>query len=271
MPPEMKDLLRGLARDGADASPDAPASGGAQATRETGGPYTALRARGLPAGAMTVRLDGAEARVRVIDAGGLVNVNRAPRDGLARFFEARGLSSADAAALADQIADWRDEDSVPREFGAERDDYRARGVQIRNGPIRTLEELLYLPAMTRERFDLVREDLTLVGDGRVTATTAPRAVLLSVPGMTPDAADAILSARRAGALRTLADLDEAVDRFTAGAVETGLRLDPTSHLRILVTPAGGGPTLAVEALVSDDRGVRILGWGPAGPGAAGLP
>ena len=260
MPQEMKDFLRGLMRDqqNKDPGPASTSSNGGLTTQRTGGAYSALQRRGVPTGPVRVAVEEDGFTVRVLDAGGMVNINRAPRDGLARFFRARGLSRPDAAALADQIADWRDEDSVPREFGAERDDYRPRGVAIRNGRFLSINELLYLPAMTRARLRLLRDDLTLIGQGTVNAGSASRAALLSVAGMTPAAADAILTLRASGEPLTEEDLNDAVGGHATGAV-AGLRLEPTSALRLIVTPESGGPALAVDALVDDDRGVRIVG------------
>ncbi len=52
--------------------------------------------------------------------------------------------------VADAILDWLDEDSIPREFGAEAETYSLMGYEPANGPIKSLDELLLVAGVTPE-------------------------------------------------------------------------------------------------------------------------
>ena len=257
MPQEMKEFMLGLLKDKKKPSdsPGAADSGGLVLTH-TGGPYTALKKRGVPTVPLVVAVEDRSLRVTVSDAGGLLNINTADAPAVTRYFRAVGLDERASETIADEILDWRDEDSVPRSHGAERDAYLARGVTIRNGPFRSIDELLYLPAMTRELLASIREDLTLIGDGTINARSAPRPVLMSAPGMTDAAANRLLALRATGDMdeRSLTDALGALASDAAGA----LRLTPTAFLRLRIEPVAGGPAFDADAVVDDTRGVRIL-------------
>ncbi len=95
-----------------------------------------------PPRAFAARLDGIEIAIAIEDEAGKVDVNEAEPDLLEAAFEAAGLKPAEAARLADAVADWRDGDDERRLQGAEAAEYRAQNRQPpRNGPFRSLEEL----------------------------------------------------------------------------------------------------------------------------------
>jgi general secretion pathway protein K len=101
-----------------------------------------LLADDAPARAFTARLDGVEIAVALEDEAGKVDVNEAESELLEAAFEAAGLKPAEAARLADSVADWRDADDERRLQGAEAPEYRAQNrPPPRNGPFRSLDEL----------------------------------------------------------------------------------------------------------------------------------
>lgn len=63
------------------------------------------------------------ARVLRQDAAGLIDINTASPELVAALLGGLGLSAEDAEALADRIADWRDDDHLTRTHGAEREAY----------------------------------------------------------------------------------------------------------------------------------------------------
>ncbi len=258
MPQEMKEFLLGLMNR--DRNPDDPASStagaGGLAISRHGGAYTALSRRGVPTAPIETRVADRTFRVTVADAGGLLNINTASEQQIARYFTARGVSERDSTTIAQHILDWRDEDDIPRPFGAERETYLRHGVVIRNGPFASIEELRFLPAIPPELLAVVRDELTLVGDGTINARTASRALLLSVDSMTTEAADRILALRATGGLDERS-LREALGVLAADA-DRSLRLTPTSALRLRIEPAGGGPVFVADAFIDDTRGVQIL-------------
>lgn len=257
MPPEMRELVRGLLRNKPQSEDGESTSSQRAATQvRRGGPFTALRQRGLAREALRARFDEREYRISLIDAAGGLHLNVAEEDQLVRYFRAVGVDGLRATSLAQELLDWRDDDNVPRTRGAERDAYLRRNVTPRNGDLQTLEELLFLPSMSRDLFDRIRSDLTLLGEGEIHAPTASRAVLLSAPGLTEQAADRILALRAAGHLNE-ETLDEALGALSHEAKEA-IRLQPSSTIALRIEPAEEGPAYRIEAAISDERGVQLL-------------
>jgi len=62
-------------------------------------------------------------RVRLVDEGGKININRVSEEALRRIFTNLGIEGARRDALVDAIMDWRDEDELHRANGAENDYY----------------------------------------------------------------------------------------------------------------------------------------------------
>lgn len=231
-----------------------------------------LQAVGLPLQPVRVILDSRLYTLTLTDAAGGVSINAADESQLLRYFTAVGCPDQVARRIVAQIIDWRDADSVPGALGAEQDVYTQRGVVCRNAPFSALEELLYLPAMTRPIFDRCRDDLTLAPAGAIHAPSASRAVLLSVEGVTPQVADAILELRKGRSL-TKERLEEAYPIVSAQDLKKKLRYEPSSLVRIMVevsdAPTDGRvrPRERSEQSVTrfegmaiiDDRGLKELG------------
>ena len=221
----------------------------------------ALRKIGLPSKPVVVEIKDREYEIELRDASGLLDVNSAPRDVLERYFGAVGVRAGVAASIADQIVDWRDDDSVPGTSGAEQPDYDRDGIVCRNGAIETLEELMFLPAMTAEVFKRVHHDLCLGGGGRVHVGSASREVLLALPGADGETVSALMALRSEGMI-TEKKLDEVVPQ-TRKALRDCLRADPSGvvTVRVRARETGTGRELATltgVAVVSDD-GVRAVG------------
>lgn len=99
-------------------------------------------------------LGGGIYRVRLVDEGGKVNINRADEDTLRRIFANLGVELARQSVLVDSILDWRDEDNLHRLNGAEDDYYLSLSppYSAKNGPLDTVEDLLWVRGMTPELF-----------------------------------------------------------------------------------------------------------------------
>ena len=104
-----------------------------------------------------------EKDVKALSAAGIAVPAAAPAGSQTPADEANGSSSADTSArnllmalpgmtedVADAILDWLDEDSEPREFGAEAEYYNglSPAYSPRNGQIETVEELLLVRGVT---------------------------------------------------------------------------------------------------------------------------
>jgi len=104
-----------------------------------------------------VELDKCRFSVKVFDEAGKLNVNKATKEQLL------GLTGM-TDETADAIIDWRDSDDTPGQAGAESGYYAGLqyGYAIRNGPFRTIRELLKVKAVTEEL--LYGEDTNLNGE-----------------------------------------------------------------------------------------------------------
>jgi general secretion pathway protein K len=153
------------------------ASGAHRFSEETQGYYLAVAAfeRGLydflrqPSGGSAIQQDqrksdpfdgewreenvGAGAfRVRLIDEGGKININRVSEETLRRVLTNLGLDPVPRDVLVDSIMDWRDPDDLHRANGAETDYYSSLSpaYTAKNGPLDSVAELLWIKGVTRE-------------------------------------------------------------------------------------------------------------------------
>lgn len=83
--------------------------------------------------------------LEIEDEAGKIDLNRAEPPVMAALLAT--LSMADAAGLAERVADFRDPDDLRRPSGAEGADYRRMGADIppRNGPLLSLDDLRAIP------------------------------------------------------------------------------------------------------------------------------
>lgn len=246
--PDLPAILREMLGENAEAAKkaeDAARAGGVRLA--DGGGLTGRRARsteglallqrvGLPSKPIDVTVEDRRLRVTLADAGGLLNVNGVDEVRFAKYLTLKGVDSSLAVRIANQLMDWRDADSFERQDGAEIATYERRGLACRNGDLFALEELLYLPAMTRDIFERIRPDLCAGGDGKAHLGTAPAEVLLSIDGMSASAVQQILTLRTNGRL-TQSEVDSALRGVWDKAKEQ-LRFQPSGFVRISVETIG---------------------------------
>lgn len=270
LPPAVKELLGKMLDKPQKDDPAGAASTLSTAINQrssSGGALSTFVRVGIPDRPIEVTVDGTRFNVTMSDDAGLLNLNTADEGQLTRYFALKGFEPPLNEELAQQILDWRDADSFVHPRGAEREQYERRGVTIRNGPIRALEELLYLPSMRRDIFERIAPDVTLQGDGKVHVGSASREVLLSVEDMNPAAVQEVLRLRAAGAL-TSQSLAEALSGTAMRALDR-LRLSPTSFVRLRVEVVGRpGTAFEGSATVDNRRGVTIESMRPI-PGGEG--
>lgn len=104
-----------------------------------------------------VRLEGCFFNARVVDEASKLNVNTATKKQLLELTDM-------TEEIADAILDWRDRNDEPRRGGVEGGYYEnlRYGYQIRNGPFRTIRELLLVKGVTEEL--LYGEDTNFNGE-----------------------------------------------------------------------------------------------------------
>jgi type II secretory pathway component PulK len=146
-------------------------------------------------------------------AGSRLDVNDASIEELRAVFAAMGL--ADAGALADALADWRDADDAPRPLGAEASWYdMVHRLRPRNAPLADAREIALVRGFEQPgRFDSVLG----VAPARLAVNSAPLVVLASVPGLSAELRQRIGDERAAG--RPIGDVLDLAGRLSPGTAE----------------------------------------------------
>ena len=145
----------------------------------------------------TLTVGEAKARAAFDDLGARLHLNLASEEELRRFLRALRVDYGQADRLAQAIADWRDPDQFHRARGAERDLYlkEGRAVLPADAPFARVSDLADVRGMTPEIYTRAAPYLTVLGTGRINLTSAPREVLLALPGLGEEAATALIQAR----------------------------------------------------------------------------
>ncbi|NNG03724.1 MAG: general secretion pathway protein GspK [Inquilinus sp.] len=136
--------------------------------------------------------------VTAVDESGKIDLNRSPDQVLAGLFRNHGLDDGSAKALIDAIRDFTDRDGERRPAGAEDDDYHAAGRPwgAKDAPFESVAELQQVLGMPGALYERVARYLTVhAARAQVNPATAPRAVLLAIPGLAEDQVDALLARR----------------------------------------------------------------------------
>lgn len=141
-------------------------------------------------------------RVSLAAESGKVDLNAAPevliRGLLDAILENTDEALADRDRIVDAILDWRDSDSRTRASGAEDGEYAAAGRShgARDGRFLSVSELNQVLGVNDRVFARLRPLVTIYARRpRVDAFSAPREVLLAVPGISPVQVDEWLAVR----------------------------------------------------------------------------
>jgi general secretion pathway protein K len=167
--------------------------------------------------------------VAVLDASSRIDLNRAPEETV-RGLLAQFAGAGDAESLIAALQDWKDADGLRRPRGAEADDYRKAGSPFMpaNGPLRRLDELTRVAGFTDPLVRVLAPYVTVDGDLKINANTAPEPVLAAIPAVGPAGARVLVASRRTGGFfRTPAALAEAMG---------GRMFGPMAYLQLDVLP-----------------------------------
>jgi general secretion pathway protein K len=199
----------------------------------------------------TVKLGDERYHVSVRDAGASLNLNLANEQELERFFIALPIDAGRATEIAESILDWRDSDNLHRLHGAEADDYLRLGSAVlpANEKFSRLEELRYVKSVTPDIFARARPFLTLMGTGQININSAPRPVLLALPGMSEEAVSVLLQTR--GSSQPIHSLPELSARLSSGARASLIDANPE--------------LLPLAAFETRELDVRSEGWTDGSP------
>jgi hypothetical protein len=165
----------------------------------------------------TLTLGESRASSHVYDAGARIQINRVTENELRRFLAALPLDAGAADRLAERIVDWRDPDAFRRVRGAEHDDYVRTGARRlpANADFSRVDELRDVDGMTPELFARIAPFVTVLGAGQINVNTAPRAVLLSLPGVGDESVAAIVRAQHSR--RPIRSIEELTTMLSSGA------------------------------------------------------
>jgi general secretion pathway protein K len=197
--------------------------------------------------------------IEVRAAGTRLDVNAASDEMIARLLSAMGVPDGQASSMVDALADWKDSDDVARPTGAERAWYvHEQREQPRNGALVDIRELSRVRGFERlADFDTVLG----VENARLSLATAPVLVLMAIPGVTREAAEAIVAQREQGSpvgdLLAVSELvsPESADSLRARYADASHVSTPTPDAWILVVRATSGfppNTLQIETRLSRD-------------------
>lgn len=155
----------------------------------------------------TVKTDDGYYTVNIIDESGKININTLNDTSaiiMRNLLINSGVQEAEADTIVDSILDWKDADDLTRLHGAESDYYMSlpNPYKAKNANFDTLEELLLVKGMTQEilygtdKKKGIIDFLTVNSNsGVINANAAPKEVLMAVPGITAEVAEAIASSR----------------------------------------------------------------------------
>lgn len=124
--------------------------------------------------------------ISVTDEQSRINLNEAQPDLMAALIEVFQVAQEEADALADAIADFRDEDDLSLLNGAEDDDYEAAGLPLgaKDGPFVAVEELQQVLGMSRELYRRLAPELTVdTQGGQVNEEFASPSVIAALQGI----------------------------------------------------------------------------------------
>jgi general secretion pathway protein K len=221
-------------------------------------------------------LSGGVFRVRWLDEGGKININRADEGTLRRIFTNLRIEEPGRSILVDSIMDWRDPDNLHRVSGAENEYYRSLTppYTARNGPFDTVEDLLWVRGVTSEIFYghdgahgqreenthkiALREIFTVDSPiDRVNLRTASAEVIHAVAGIPLEKTRDFVEERKKLSDKTLADL---LPLLGIGASDAALQQFVFANPAVVSVEAEGRPAQSVAA--RRVRGVvRMAGGG----------
>src|SRR5919109_872650 len=217
-------------------------------------------------------------RVRLVDEGGKININRVDEGTLRRVFTNLGIEEPRRSILIDSIMDWRDPDDLHRANGAESDYYLSLQppYTAKNGFFNTVEDLLWVRGMTADLFYGVSGTAGEAGgDGstiglreiftvdspidRVNLRTATAGVIHALMGIPLDKSRAFVEERTKLSEKTLADL---LPLLGVAASNTAMQLFIFTNPSVVGIEAEGRP--ADSQLFRRVKGTVRLGGGQQG-------
>ena len=211
-------------------------------------------------GSFVFRLDKAIISVAFSSEAGRIDLNLAPKELLANFFQVLGSQPADAAQYADRIVGWRtpqSDDSLESENSL----YRAAGARYlpRGAPFSNVLELWLVLGLPPALIERALPFVTVFSGRRdVNVLDAAPEVVASLPGMSPALLDSFLKQRQ-NLPRDMKSIAEAL-----GPAQTSASIQGSDTVRVktAIEFENGRQALTEVVILLDggDDPYRILSW-----------
>ena len=191
-------------------------------------------------------LGGGYYRVRLLDESGKIDLNLAPEVILRSLINSLTLPGEDKDLLVntivDSILDWKDPDDFHRLQGAENNYYQSlpNPYKAKNANFDTVEELILVKGVTAEILYGNDQNPGLVDfltvqakTNKINLNSASKPMLMALPGMTPEIAEAVAAYRQDKEIQNLQEI-------------AGLLGEAQAQLAPYVTVAAGN-TFTIES------------------------
>lgn len=154
-----------------------------------------------------VPMSNGQITIKIIDESGKIDINNlSDLSGiiLQALLVNTGVPDQEASAIVDSILDWKDADDLRRLNGAESDYYMSlpNPYKAKNAKFDTLEELLLVKGMkpdilfgSSEKKGIIEFLTVYSNSSTINISSAPREILMAVPGFTPEIVDEIINKR----------------------------------------------------------------------------
>jgi general secretion pathway protein K len=215
--------------------------------------------------------DDASYEVTISGEGGKFDLNRISEEALKEVLRRGGLPPEEAENVGDSILDWRDEDDMPRANGAEFPYYGSlpEPLKPRNGKLAAVDELLSVKGVTPDLYGrFLSKVFTVHGNSpSVDINQAPVEVLRVLPGITAEAADAIVTLRRDNPFRSPAEVatflsgqDLPLTAIPMVSISSAARVYAITSVGVAGGKIARGVSCRVEIGAGGPKSVKILRW-----------
>jgi len=189
-----------------------------------------------------VKTGNGYATVSLTDESAKVDINKASDVILRNLLMNLGVDEERVDIIVDSIMDWRDPDDFHRLHGAESDYYMSlpKPYKAKNANFDSIEELLLVRGVDREllyggpKRRGIAGFLTIYSNtGRINLKAAPREVLLSIPGITSEMVDTIISMRQEEGVniqQALGQYYSLISRYATLSGSNTFTIDSTGHI-----------------------------------------
>lgn len=136
--------------------------------------------------------------LNIIEESGKIDLNTARSELLYGLIQSIDIPEEDSLKFLQTILDWRDQDNLVRNHGAEDDDYQRLDYNYgaKDGLFNSLDELQLVIGMTTETFNKLKPALTIHShQPGINPNSAPREALLAIPGISEIQVDDFIQSR----------------------------------------------------------------------------